>query len=37
MGELVGKVLEANIPKFAQQVDLKLPEINANVKLPKIS
>ena len=27
MGELVGKVLEANIPKFAQQVDLKLPEI----------
>jgi hypothetical protein len=37
MGELVGKVLDANIPKFAQQVDLKLPEINANVKLPKIS
>ena len=37
MGELVGNILEANIPKFAQQVDLKLPEINANVELPKLS
>jgi hypothetical protein len=37
MKELVGKVLDANLPKFAQQVDLKLPEINSNVKLPKLS
>ena len=37
MKELVGKVLDANLPKFAQQVDLKLPEINPNVKLPKLS
>ena len=37
MKELVDNVLDANLPKFAQQVDLKLPEINSNVKLPKLS
>ena len=39
MKELVGKILDANIPDFPRQVDLKLPTINPgkNVELPKLN
>jgi len=37
MGELVGKILDANLPKFAQQVELSLPTLNKDVELPKLS
>ena len=39
MKELVGKILDANIPEFPKQVDLKLPTINpkTKVELPKLN
>jgi len=39
MKELVGKILDANIPEFPKQVDLKLPTLNPKTKieLPKIN
>ena len=39
MRELVGNILEHNIPEFPKQVDLNLPTLNpkTKVELPKIN